>query len=119
MVIRDRRANGHFAPIESEAITQDAVVVRFQNGPVDRRAGQHFQMPGDCAHIRVRHLLVIQVAPVSTKSVIMFTPFLCIAADVSSWYFTKLYSGFAWVVLISGGLMGLVPTHVSGRYENL
>ena len=45
--------------------------------------------------------------PVWLKSVIMFTPFLCIAADVSSWYFTKLYSGFAWVVLIAGGLMGL------------
>jgi hypothetical protein len=29
------------------------------------------------------------------------------SADVSSWYFTKLYSGFAWVVLIAGGLMGL------------
>jgi hypothetical protein len=37
----------------------------------------------------------------------MFTPFLCIAADVSSWYFTKLYSPFAWIVLIAGGLMGL------------
>jgi len=37
----------------------------------------------------------------------VFTPFICIAADVSSWYFTKIYHGFAWVVLISGGLMGL------------
>ena len=74
--------------------------------------------------------------PVWLKSVIMFTPFLCIAADVSSWYFTKIYSGFAWVVLIAGGLMGLsfavmwitsmyqmwfyrVPEHVSGRHEDL
>jgi hypothetical protein len=45
--------------------------------------------------------------PVWLKSVIMFLPFLCIAADVSSWYFTKIYPGFAYVVLISGGLMGL------------
>ena len=76
------------------------------------------------------------VRPVWMKSVIMFLPFLCIAADVSSWYFTKLYAGFAWVVLASGGLMGLcfaimwfismyqmwfyrVPEHVSGRHENL
>ena len=76
------------------------------------------------------------VRPVWVKSVIMFTPFVCIAADVSSWYFTKLYHGFAWVVLISGGLMALsfaamwftsmyqmwfyrVPTHVSSRHENL
>jgi hypothetical protein len=74
--------------------------------------------------------------PVWLKSVIMFMPFLCIAADVSSWYFTKLYPGFAYVVLISGGLMGLsfaimwvtsmyqmwfyrVPDKVRGRHENL
>ena len=73
------------------------------------------------------------VRPVWMKSVIMFLPFLCIAADVSSWYFTKLYAGFAWVVLIAGGLMGLsfaimwfismyqmwfyrVPERVSGRF---
>jgi hypothetical protein len=47
------------------------------------------------------------VRPVWLKSAVMFTPFVCIAADVSSWYFTKLYAGFAWVVLVSGGLMGL------------
>ena len=45
--------------------------------------------------------------PVWFKSLVMFTPFICIAADVSSWYFTKFYSPFAWVVLIAGGLMGL------------
>jgi hypothetical protein len=45
--------------------------------------------------------------PVWLKATIIFTPFLCIAADVSSWYFTKIYAQFAWVVLISGGLMGL------------
>lgn len=76
------------------------------------------------------------VRPVWLKSAVMFLPFLCIAADVSSWYFTKLYAGFAYVVLISGGLMGLsfaimwftsmyqmwfyrVPERVSGRHENL
>ena len=47
------------------------------------------------------------VRPVWFKSLVMFTPFICIAADVSSWYFTKFYSPFAWVVLIAGGLMGL------------
>jgi len=45
--------------------------------------------------------------PLWFKSLVVFTPFICIAADVSSWYFTKIYHGFAWVVLISGGLMGL------------
>ena len=45
--------------------------------------------------------------PVWFKSLVMFTPFICIAADVSSWYFSKFYSPFAWVVLIAGGLMGM------------
>jgi hypothetical protein len=45
--------------------------------------------------------------PVWVKSLIMATPFVCIVFDVSSWYFTKLFSGFAWVVLIAGALMGL------------
>ena len=74
--------------------------------------------------------------PVWMKSTIMFMPFLCIAADVSSWYFTKLYSGFAWVVLVAGGLMGLsfavmwfismyqmwfykIPEHLNERHEKL
>jgi hypothetical protein len=45
--------------------------------------------------------------PVWFKALIMGMPFACIVSDVSSWYFTKLVSGFAWVVLISGALMGL------------
>ena len=45
--------------------------------------------------------------PVWLKCTIMLVPFIGIAADVSSWYFTKLYSGFAWVVMIAGGLMAL------------
>lgn len=44
--------------------------------------------------------------PLWLKSLIVFTPFVCIILDVSSWYFTKLYTGFAWVVLIAGGVMG-------------
>jgi len=47
------------------------------------------------------------IRPIWFKSVVIITPFLCIAADVSSWYFTKLFAPFAWVVLIAGGLMGL------------
>jgi len=45
--------------------------------------------------------------PVWLKCSIVALPFLCIMADVSSWYFTKLYSGFAWVVLLAGAFMGL------------
>jgi hypothetical protein len=45
--------------------------------------------------------------PLWLKSLIMVMPFACIAADVTSWYFTKLVSGFAWVVLFSGALMAM------------
>jgi len=45
------------------------------------------------------------IRPVWLKSLVIFLPFVCIAADVSSWYFTKLYTGFAWVVMIAGGVM--------------
>jgi len=45
--------------------------------------------------------------PVWFKALVMGMPFVCIMSDVSSWYFTKLFSGFAWVVLFSGALMGL------------
>lgn len=47
------------------------------------------------------------IRPVWLKSLVVLLPFLCIAADVSSWYFTKLYSGFAWVVMIAGGVMAM------------
>ncbi len=47
------------------------------------------------------------VRPVWFKCAVMATPFVAIVADVSSWYFTKLYHPFAWVVMAGGGLMGL------------
>ncbi len=47
------------------------------------------------------------VRPLWLKSLVVFTPFICIAADVSSWYFTKLFAPFAWVVMIAGGVMAL------------
>ena len=70
------------------------------------------------------------------QTTFMFLPFVCIATDVSFWYFTKIYQGFAWVVLMSGVLMALgfaimwitsmyqmwfyrVSEHVKGRQENL
>jgi hypothetical protein len=45
--------------------------------------------------------------PLWLKALITALPFACLMSDVSSWYFTKLYSGFAWVVMISGALMAL------------
>lgn len=47
------------------------------------------------------------VRPVWFKCVVIALPFVSLVLDVSSWYFTKFYSPFAWVVMIAGGVMGL------------
>ncbi len=47
------------------------------------------------------------VRPVWFKSAVIATPFVAMVLDVGSWYLTKLHTGFAWVVIIGGGLMGL------------
>jgi len=75
------------------------------------------------------------VRPVWLKSVVIATPFAGVIADVLGWYVTKVYSPFAWVVLIAGAFNGLsfaimwiismyqmwlykVPDHVSRRHGN-
>ncbi|OGS99068.1 MAG: hypothetical protein A3K04_02755 [Gallionellales bacterium RBG_16_56_9] len=45
--------------------------------------------------------------PVWLKCTVVALPFLAIVLDVSSWYFTKLYHPFAWVVIAAGGLMAM------------
>jgi hypothetical protein len=47
------------------------------------------------------------VRPVSFKCTIIALPFVALLLDISSWYFTKLYHPFAWVVIGAGGIMGL------------
>ncbi len=47
------------------------------------------------------------VRPVWFKCSVIALPFVAISLDVSSWYFTKLYSPFAWLVLLAGAIMGL------------
>ena len=47
------------------------------------------------------------VRPVWFKCVVMALPFVSLVLDIGSWYFTKLYHPFAWVVMISGGIMGM------------
>ena len=47
------------------------------------------------------------VRPVWFKVLVVVLPFVAVALDVSSWYFTKLYHPFALVVMGGGGLMGL------------
>ncbi len=46
------------------------------------------------------------VRPVWLKCTIISAPFVAIVLDVSSWYFTKIYHPFAWVVIGAGAMMG-------------
>lgn len=47
------------------------------------------------------------IKPKWLKCMILALPFLSILLDIGSWYLTKLFSPFAYVVLISGGIMGM------------
>lgn len=45
--------------------------------------------------------------PVWLKCLIVGLPFVSIAVDIFSWYITKYYHPFAWVVMASGGVTGM------------
>lgn len=47
------------------------------------------------------------VRPVWLKCTVVALPFVALTLDVSSWYFTKLYHPFAWVVMGAGAVMGM------------
>jgi len=47
------------------------------------------------------------VRPVWFKCAVVGLPFVSVAVDVSSWYITKIYHPFAWVVMAAGAVMGL------------
>jgi hypothetical protein len=47
------------------------------------------------------------VRPVWFKCTVVGLPFVCLTLDVSSWYFTKLFHPFAWVVIASGAVMAM------------
>ncbi len=74
------------------------------------------------------------VRPVWLKSVVIATPFAGVISDVLGWYVTKIFTPFAWVVLIAGIFNGLsfaimwvvsmyqmwiykVPEHVRTRHQ--
>lgn len=48
-----------------------------------------------------------QVRPLWFKCVVIMFPFMTIIIDILSWYLTKMWTPFAWVVMISGAFMGL------------
>jgi len=52
------------------------------------------------------------VRPVWFKCAVVALPFVSLALDIGSWYFTKLYHPFAWVVMMSGAVMALSFTYM-------
>jgi len=73
--------------------------------------------------------------PVWLKSLIIILPFLGVISDVLGWYVTKVFTPFAWVVMIAGAVNGMsfavmwvtsmyqmwiyrVPEHVRDRHGN-
>jgi len=47
------------------------------------------------------------VRPVWLKCLVIGSPFVALVADVASWYFTKIYHPFAWVVMAGGAVTGV------------
>ena len=47
------------------------------------------------------------IRPVWFKATVIVVPFLTMITDIGSWYLTKLNPGFAWIIIVSGVLMGL------------
>lgn len=45
--------------------------------------------------------------PLWLKCIVIVIPFITILMDIASWYLTKLWPSFAWMIIISGGMMGL------------
>jgi hypothetical protein len=55
----------------------------------------------------VGRIFILCEMPPMVKRVIVVVPFLAILLDILSWYATKIIPGFSYVVIASGGLMGL------------
>ena len=53
-----------------------------------------------------RIFILCEMAPM-IKRVMVLVPFIAILLDILSWYATKVIPGFSYVVVLSGGLMGL------------
>ncbi|MCF7822098.1 MAG: hypothetical protein K9M17_06630 [Mariprofundaceae bacterium] len=55
----------------------------------------------------VGRIFILCEMPPMVKRVMVVVPFIAILLDILSWYATKVIPGFSYVVIASGGLMGL------------
>lgn len=58
----------------------------------------------------VGRIFILCEMPVLIKRVAVAIPFIAILLDILSWYATKVIPGFAYVVVLAGGLMGISLT---------
>lgn len=50
------------------------------------------------------------VRPAWFKCAVLAVPFLSLIVDIAAWYLTKVWTGFAWAVIIGGALYGICFT---------
>jgi len=55
----------------------------------------------------VGRVFILCEMPVTVKRITVAIPFLAMLLDILSWYITKIIPGFAYVVVLSGALMGV------------
>jgi hypothetical protein len=55
----------------------------------------------------VGRIFILCEMPPMVKRVMVVVPFIAILLDILSWYATKILPGFSYIVVVSGGLMGL------------
>ena len=48
-----------------------------------------------------------RMRPAWLQPVVIAMPFLMMITDIGSWFLTKLNPGFAWIIIVSGGVMGI------------
>ena len=55
----------------------------------------------------VGRIFILCEMPIMVKRITVAIPFIAMLLDIFSWYITKVFPGFAYVVVISGALMGI------------
>jgi len=55
----------------------------------------------------VGRIFILCEMPIWLKRSTVAVPFIFLLSDISAWYFAKITPGFAYMVIVAGGLMGL------------
>jgi hypothetical protein len=106
-----QRPNGEPVP---SLVTYEDIVDAYL---VDIDTGLSFAQLSRVSHIHLfgisllfvitGYIISLSATPAWFRVVLIVTPYLAIAGDVSAWWLSKWEALFAWVVVIGGALMGL------------